>query len=84
VPADYREHAAKLSRRWRIAGALLLLLVAGLGLAVIVGLSAGAGGGQPFALVLGVVMLVLVGAASAWLLRIGRRGERIYGSGLDL
>jgi hypothetical protein len=84
VPADYREHAAKLSRRWRITGTWLLLLAAGLALALIVGIVAGAGGGEPFALVLAVVMLLLVGSASAWLLRIGRRGERLYGSGPDL
>jgi hypothetical protein len=80
VPADYEDHAARLSRRWRLAGASLLLLTAVLAVTLVVGIVAGAGGGEPFALVLAIVMLLFVGAASTWLLRMGRRGERLYGS----
>lgn len=80
VPADYEEHAARLSRRWRITGMVLLLLSAALAVAMVVGIIAGAGGGEPIALVLAIASLLIVAAAAAWLLRIGRRGERLYGS----
>jgi hypothetical protein len=82
VPVDYEEHAASLSRRWRIAGVVLLLLSAALAVTMVVGITAGAGDGEPFALVLAIVSLLIVVAASAFLLRIGRRGERLYGSKL--
>lgn len=84
VPADYGEHAARLSRRWRITGVVLLLLPAALAVTLVVGILAGAGGGEPFALVLAIVALLFVGAGSTWLLRIGRRGERLYGSKPEL
>ena len=79
VPVDFEEHAARLSRRWRVAGASFLVITALLTATLVIGIMAGAGGGPTSALVLAIVILVGMVGASAWLLRIGRRGERLYG-----
>ena len=61
MPVGYRDHAAKLSRRWAFAGASLLVITPLLAVFLLIGLVAGAGGGPAFAPVLAIVSLQGVG-----------------------